>query len=274
MKSKTLSGKKYLILFVFIGLLGFTGCENATDVNFFSVQDDQELGKGLDLEIRSNPQEYPIYDSYEATQYVQQIVDEIIKSPEVEYSTTFVYKVTLIDNDEVVNAFAAPGGYIYVYTGLLKYLDYEATLAGILAHEVAHAELRHATQRMTKAYGISVMLSLVLGEDPGMWKELAANFFSGLTLLYNSREDEYQADEYSFRYLKNTKWYPGAILYFFYKADDNRDAGMLEELFSTHPLPENRIEQMELLVSESNIPEPSEDNLFGSRYSQFKMTLK
>ena len=266
-------GKKITFLVLFLSLLGLSGCENATDVNIFSIQDDVELGRGLDQQIRSNPQEYPIYDSFEATQYLQAILDDILKSPEIEYASTFEYKITIIDNDEVVNAFAAPGGYIYVYTGLLKYLEYEATLAGIIAHEVAHAERRHATQRMTKAYGISVLLSMLLGEDPGMWEELAANLFSGLTLLYNSREDEYEADEFSFRYLRSTKWYPGAILYFFYKADSNRDAGFLQELFSTHPLPEKRINEMELLVESNNVQEPSEGNLFEDRYSQFKATL-
>ncbi len=118
------------------------------------------------------------------------------------------------------------------------------------------------------------MLSLILGENPSMWEELGANLFSGLTLLYNSREDEYEADEYSFRYLKSTIWYPGAILYFFYKADDNRGSSFLEELFSTHPLPENRIEEMESLVNQGNIPDPSESNLFSDRYAQFKATLK
>ena len=256
-----------------MSFFGLTACESITDANFFSVEDDVELGKGLDIEIRANQQEYPIYDDYQATQYVQAILDEIIKSPEILYSSTFPYKVTLIDNDDVVNAFAAPGGYIYVYTGLLKYLDNEATLAGILAHEVAHAERRHATQRMTKAYGISIMLSLILGEDPGMWEELGANLFSGMTLLYNSREDEYEADEYSFRYLRSTKWYPGAILYFFYKTNGNKNAGYLEELFSTHPLSENRIEAMESLVDGANIPDPTEGNLFLIRYSEFKAIL-
>lgn len=265
---------RYLIIFLFVGLFGLSGCENATDVNFFSVQDDVELGKGLEQEIRLNQQEYPIYDSYQHTQYVQEILNEIIKSSEINYADVFEYKITLIDNDEVVNAFAAPGGYIYVYTGLLKFLDNEATLAGIIAHEVSHAERRHATQRMTKSYGISIMLGLILGENPNMWEDLAANLFSGLTLLYNSREDEYEADEYSFRYLRSTKWYAGGILFFFYKANDNREASFLEELFLTHPLPTNRIEQMEALVDGGNIPDPSESNLFSDRYAQFKATLK
>ncbi len=140
---------RYLLMFLFIAMFGLSGCENSTGVNFFSVQDDVNLGKGLDQEIRQNPQEYPIYDSHTHTQYVQNILNDIIKSPEIEYADIFPYKIALIDNDEVVNAFAAPGGYIYVYTGLLKFLDNEATLAGIIAHEVAHAERRHATQRMT-----------------------------------------------------------------------------------------------------------------------------
>ena len=92
-----------------------------------------------------------------------------------------------------------------VYTGLLKFIDNEATLAGVLGHEIAHAERRHATQRITKAYGVQILLSIVLGEKPAQIAEITANLFAGLALLTNSRADETEADEYSFGYLKSTQ---------------------------------------------------------------------
>ena len=143
------------------------------------------------------------------------MVNQIINSPKVEYRKQFAYKVEIINDDKTVNAFCTPGGYIYVYTGLLKKLDNEAALAGVLGHEIAHAENRHSTQRMTKAYGASILTSIVLGNDAGQLEQLGANLLTGLALLKNSRDDEMEADEDSFYYLESTKWFPGGIKFFF-----------------------------------------------------------
>ena len=268
--------KKYIILFL-LGFmsLSFYGCDsvNPLDFNAFSVQDDVELGRQLDQQIKANQQEYPSLNQQSAIDFVQNLVNQIIQSPEIEYRGVFEYKVKIIRKDNVVNAFATPGGFIYVYTGLLKFVDNEATLSGILAHEVAHAERRHSTKRMTKAYGVQFILDLVLGNNPDQYAELAANLFSGLALLKNSRDDEYEADEYSFKYLQSTIWYPGAIKYFFQKVSDNSSGSFLEELLSTHPLNENRIAVYEQFIFDAKLAQPNENNLFSQRYVQFKNTL-
>jgi|SRR3989339_24737 len=268
--------KKSLILFLlgFISL-SFYGCDdfNSLDFNVFSVNDDKELGRQLDLQIKSNQQEYPLLNQQSANDYVQNIVNQIIQSPKIEYRGVFVYQIKIIRKDNVVNAFATPGGYVYVYTGLLKFVDNEATLAGILAHEVAHAEKRHSTKRMTKAYGVQFLLDLILGNNPDQYAELAANLFAGLALLKNSRDDEYEADEFSFKYLQSTIWYPGAMKYFFQKVSDNSSGSFLEELLSTHPLNENRIAIYEQLIANAQLAQPNENNLFSQRYIQFKNTL-
>jgi len=67
----------------------------------------------------------------------------------------FAWQVKIIDDPETLNAFATPGGYIYVYTGLIKFLDTEDQLAGVMGHEIAHADLRHSTRQMTSSYGVS-----------------------------------------------------------------------------------------------------------------------
>ncbi|MBI5326209.1 MAG: M48 family metalloprotease [Ignavibacteriae bacterium] len=268
--------KKNILFFLF-GIISFSfyGCDdfNPLDFNVFSVSDDKELGKQIDVQITSNQQEYPILNQPSATTYVQNIVNQIINSPEIEYKGVFDYRVKIIRKDNVVNAFATPGGYIYVYTGLLKFVDNEATLAGILAHEVAHAERRHSTKRMTKAYGVQFLLDLLLGENPDQFAEIAANLFTGLAFLKNSRDDEYEADEYSFKYLQSSIWYPGAMKYFFQKVGDNSGNSFLEGLLSTHPLNEDRIAQYEILISNAKLAPPNENNLFSNRYIQFKNTL-
>ncbi len=162
---------------------------------------------------------------------------------------------------------------MYVYTGLLKFVENEATLAAVLAHEVAHAERRHATKRMTKQYGASFLLNLILGDDPSQLEELGANMLTGLAFLKNSRDDEFEADEYSFKYLQSTKWYPGGITFFFKKISDNSDGGFLEELLSTHPMPEDRVAAVEDMIAKANIPAPSESNIFTTAYQNFLKTL-
>ncbi len=252
-------------------------CETLKEINLYSPSDDAKLGKQLNEEIKKNPKEYPVYRNTYATNYVQNMLNEIVKSPLIKYRKQFAYKVTLIDNDKVVNAFATPGGYIYVYTGLLKLLDNEATLAAIIAHEIAHAERRHSTKRMTKAYGLQMAADIALGKESGKTAEVAANLFSGLALLENSRDDEYEADEYSFKYLKSTgKWYPGGIVYFFDKVSSGSKGGgsdAFKTLLSTHPLGPDRVKAVNELMKKNNVPPPTEKNLKRRPYLEFKKRL-
>ncbi|MCS6965213.1 MAG: M48 family metalloprotease [Candidatus Kapabacteria bacterium] len=252
--------------------LSLSGC---VDINVFPPSEDARLGAELDREIRANPHEYPILHNENARQYVQGIVDRILASPEVQYRGKFAYRVTLLHDDQTINAFCTPGGYIYVYTGLLRFVENEATLAAVLAHEIAHAEQRHATERMTKALGVQLLMDIVLGNRPDRATELAANLFAGLALLANSRSDEAEADDLSFRYLRTTPWYPGALTFFFEKLAQQRQVRLaaLERLLSTHPLPEDRVEAMQKRVQTAQLPPPTEQNLRARPYQDFLRLL-
>ena len=186
--------------------------------NIFSVEDDVKLGQDIDKEIRANPRDFPILKGNQKVKdYVSSLGREILnKSSLIKYKDVFPYKFEVI-NDTIVNAFCTPGGFIYVYTGLIKFLDNEASLAGVIGHEIAHAEKRHMTQRITSYYGVSAVLSLVLGGNPNTAANIAANLFVGLGFLANSRSDETESDNMSIRYLMSTKWYPGSIMFFFDK---------------------------------------------------------
>jgi predicted Zn-dependent protease len=249
---------KVLFSFVLIMFL-FVGCAK-WGLNIFTDQDEVNLGMQLDQEIRKNPKDYPIYSGDPAVKnYIyQNIFLQILNSPEIKKRNVYKYQLELIQDDNTLNAFATPGGFVYVYTGILKYLDSEAALAGVLAHEIAHAERRHATQNLTSYYGISMLASLVLGENPSEIAQIAANLFSGLTFLANSRAFEDEADDYSIKYLRSTRFYPGGVKFFFEKMRDDRlidnQPSKIKTFLSTHPDPIDRIKTAEARLKNFGIP--------------------
>jgi len=263
-----------IVLLISISL--FYSC----NANIFSVEQDIQLGKDMDNQIQSDTKGYPPLIGHEDTKsYVSGIGNSIVNSSNlIKYKNTFSYKFTVI-NDTIVNAFCAPGGYIYVYTGLLKFIDNEATLAGIMAHEIAHAENRHTTKRITSYYGVSLVLNIALGSNPNSLAEIMSNLFTGLGFLANSRSDEQEADDYSIQYLATGgKYYPGAIKYFFYKIRDEQarlgqNPGALDRLLSTHPLESDRIENVFNKLKEYNIIADSTLGLYGPEYQFEKSKL-
>ncbi len=237
--------KKKKLWFVFLAVL-IAACSAIQSLNIFPVEQDVALGSEFALQLQNSPKDYPVYNNPNVKNYInQKIFQPILQSPDVLHKNIFKYNLEIIKNDTILNAFAVPGGPVYVYTGLLKYLDSEAALAGVLGHEIAHAERRHATNRMTKQMGIQMLSQLVLGQNPSQTAMIVSNLFTGMTLLANSRADEDESDQVSMKYLQATKFYPGAVKFFFEKM---RDDGKVEKggqgiavFLSTHPDPIARI---------------------------------
>lgn len=227
-------------------MLLFTACDKNNNINIFSIKDDQQLGLQVSEEIRNNPTEFPILsrtEYAEAYGYLDNIVQQILSSEEIAYRDEFAWEVYIIDQD-ILNAFAVPGGYIYVYTGLIKYLDKEDDLAGVLAHEVAHVDQRHSTQQLQKSQGLDVLLSIALGQNPGELKKVVAGLAGNLASLSFSRKHEEEADEYSVHYLKETGYQCNGAYSFFQKLIDSEEAGHTPTFLSTHPNPKDRIEDI------------------------------
>jgi beta-barrel assembly-enhancing protease len=247
-------------------------------INVFPLDQDAQLGLQIDQEIRNNPAEYPILNNESVRGYVQGIVNQIIQSPQIKYRGKFPYKVTIINDDKTLNAFATPGGYIYVYTGILKYLENEASLAGVLGHEVAHAEERHGTQHMSDELGIDILLAIALGNNPTQLAQVAGSAGKLLTTLANSRSDETEADTRSFAYLQSTPYWPGSIKSFFEKllqqGEGARTGGKLAEWTSTHPLPTSRVDHINQLLKDNNIPAPTAASLRAEPYRQMLKQLR
>lgn len=261
---------KSLILATLVILLS-TSCEEGK-INIFSVDKDVELGQEVTQEILSNPQEYPVLDRNdypEAYAHIERIRDGILASGEIKYADRFDWEVYIIDQD-VLNAFALPGGNTFYYTGLIKFLENEASLAGVMAHEIAHADKRHSTNRMTKQYGVSTLLSMLIGEEATLVEKIAASLALGATENKFSREDEYEADESAVKYLYRTDWDARGVAYFFEKMGTEEDNADWMVYFQTHPNPSDRVEKV--YEHHENLG-GKEGDTFPDRYQEFQNSL-
>ncbi len=237
--------------------------------NLFSEDDDLALGEKVAAEIESDPTKYPILDSaqyFQAYQHLYRLRDTILRTGKIKYATKFSWRLRIIRDDSTLNAFCAPGGYIYVYTGIIKYLRTEAQLIGVLGHEMAHADRRHTTQILTQAYGVQTLLQLITGqEDPGLLAQIASN----LLLLSFSRDHERDADAHSVIYLCPTSYRAdGAADFFEYI---QRQGGLRPPAFlSTHPDPGERVQNIRQRKQEMGCPGTQD---YEPRYAQIVASL-
>lgn len=231
-------------------ITGFTnGCDKDRGFIIMPVSQEIELGRQLDSTIIANPTEYPILPKStnpEAYAYLEGMMQEILnnEAEPLKYKDRFEWKITIIDKD-VMNAFAAPGGKLYFYTGLMKYLKNGASLAGVLGHEMSHADLRHSARQMQKYYGMNFAASILFGTDKSQLEQILTDVGEGLAQLQFSRGDEYQADEFSVRYLKGTMYDPKGISGFFEQLNSDGKTNDTWEVLSTHPSDANRLKNIE-----------------------------
>jgi len=122
------------------------------NINIFSIEDDKAFGAQVSQEIENDPATIILDSARYAAQYayIYQIRNKILNSGQVMYKDVFPWRIRIIKNDTVLNAFCTPGGYMYFYTGILKFLESEDHLAGVLGHEMAHADKRHSTDALTQ----------------------------------------------------------------------------------------------------------------------------
>lgn len=264
--------KIFLAGFAALSLASFSGCKDG-GINIFTIEDDKTFGAQVEAEIAQNPTEYPLLPrsgNEAAYAYLEAMRDEILATGKLNHRTDFVWKLYIVDDDNVQNAFCTPGGYIYVYTGLIKYLENASSLAGVLGHEMAHADRRHSTDQMTQQYGIGTLLEIVLGENQNALTDIAAN----LTSLAFSRGQETEADAYSVEYLCPTlsQFRADGAADFFIKIA-NSGGQQPPAFLSTHPNPDNRVEKIQAKENELGCNNTPSNQVEISGYNAFKASL-
>jgi predicted Zn-dependent protease len=235
-----------LVVVLGVGLPVFIYLAFIADEPLLEVEYDVEMGRKSVESIAADPEEYPLLaeeDFPEAYAYLRSMVREIVQSDVVEYEDLFAYdSVRIIDDDNTLNAFCVPGGFIYVYTGLIEYLDAEDHLAGVIGHEIAHAERRHSAAQMQKEFGKQRLLEFVVLSLPMTLGDVVfAAMLKELTDLRYSREHEAEADDYTVRYLADTDYACDGAAGFFDKITRAGDAAPIPEFLSDHPDPVARV---------------------------------
>ncbi len=204
----------------------------------FSLHDEMEMGREFDVLIRSS---MPLVEDPEVKLYVQGVVDRIVATlPPQPYP----FRASVLLHPSL-NAFAAPGGFVFVHTGLLQQLDHESELAGVLAHEIAHVTQRHIASRMERGQFISiaslaaaVLGALAGGGGQGSGAAVAAAAAAGqAAMLSYSRADENDADQFGLRYLVAAGYSPKGLGGAFAKIQSQSwgGASSVPEYLSTHP---------------------------------------
>jgi len=219
-----------------------------------SPADENKLGLQLKEELEQK--QHVVYlDDLVVVSYVRGVADKVIAlgrrdRPEVSW------QVNVIDDPKTVNAFATPGGYVYVYTGLLLAADNEAELAGVMAHETGHVVARHSARQMVDAYGIEAITNLALGKNPGLLGSLVAAVGGKGFMLANSRSDETEADEYGARYAAAAGYDPHGLVGFFAKLRQ-QEGNSPRFLASTARVPSAARQVTLMSFLHNRAPEPS-----------------
>ena len=230
-----------VLLAAFLSLFAVApGCTcsgtNRGDVNLVSLDDEWAMGRQLAAEV--NAQTTPLADPA-----VQAYVDRMGQAlaDQTDYADrTWTFTVLA---DPAPNAFAIPGGHIYVNAGIVAAAETQDQLASVVAHEVAHGAARHSTERMVKAHGLSLVAGLVLGDDPGFVRQIVTEIAGQGALARFSRADEEEADELGLGLMAEAGYDPDGMAAMFETMTDAQGdgPGRVLQWFSTHPLGADRV---------------------------------
>jgi hypothetical protein len=232
-------------------------------MNAYSPQQDIELGRRAAQEVR---QKMPMCNDPQVDAYLTKVGHRLIEhlnSRGVDYPWEFHCV-----NDKAVNAFALPGGFVFINRGTIEAADNEAQLAGVMAHELSHVALRHGTNQATKAQyaqlgaGIVGAAGSIFGAAAGAAAAGAGQFTFGSVLLHNSRGAETQADVMGTQVLYDSGYDPRAMAAFFENLNAQAETSKAPpEFFSDHPNPDHRIERVEAEIRRlGGAPEGAQKN--------------
>jgi predicted Zn-dependent protease len=238
-------------------------------VNFYSLEKERALGRQLAQEVERQAK---IVDDPLIAEYINRLGQRLVRNSDAKGPFTF----KVIESPEV-NAFALPGGYVFVYSGLIRIADEEDELAAALAHEIAHVAARHMTRQATKTQ-LASMAAIPAGIFLGGWTGYAARQGAGLaipmTFLSFARKDESEADYLGVQYLYAAGYDPTGAISIFEKMEalERRAPGTISRAFSTHPMDADRIARTEKEI-EAILPARQEYVVTTSDYAAMRQRL-
>src|SRR5438552_6451473 len=241
---------------------------NKCSINFFSLEKEIGMGRQLAAEIE---RQVKLLNDPTISEYVNRVGQNIVRNSDAKVPFT----IKVVESDEI-NAFALPGGFFYVNSGLILAADDESELAAVMAHEIAHVAARHGTKQASKAELVNfASIPLIFMGGVGRFGlRQAAGFLIPMQFLQFSRKDEAEADYLGLQYLYKTGYDPGAAVSFFEKlqAKESARPGSVSKMFSTHPPTGDRIE-MEKKNIELILPDKDQYVVTTSEFNKVKTLL-
>jgi predicted Zn-dependent protease len=239
--------------------------------NFYSLEREIALGKQLAQEVERSSK---LIDDPVVTEYVNRVGQNLVRNSDAKVPFT----IKVIDSDEV-NAFALPGGFFYVNSGLILRAEEESELAGVMAHEISHVCARHGTKNATKGEAMQLAMIPLMLLGPGGWAGYgiyeAASLAIPVTYLKFSRDSEREADYLGVEYMYKAGYDPNSYVTFFERiqADEKRRPGTIPKVFSTHPPTPDRIEATQKEIARI-LPAKQEYIVTTSEFDSVKARLR
>src|SRR5437868_2152937 len=251
---------RFLVAWASISLLGFSllAADKKKDpdeignrdvgkgVNFYSLEKEIGLGKQLAQEVERQAK---VIDDPVIAEYVSRVGQNLVRNSDAKVPFT----IKVIDAEEV-NAFALPGGFFFVNTGLILKAESEAELAGVMAHEIAHVAARHGTRQATRGQLVNLasIPLIFMGGWTGYGIRQAASVLVPVGFLKFSRGFESEADLLGLEYMYKAGYDPTAFVDFFEKIEtlEKRKPGTMAKVFSSHPLTDDRIKTAQKNIQE------------------------
>ena len=238
-------------------------------VNFYSIEKEIAMGKRMAQDVERHSK---IVDDPVIAEYVNRVGQNLVRNSDAKVPFT----IKLIDSADV-NAFALPGGFFFVNSGLMLRAESESELAGVMAHEIAHVAARHGTRQATKGQLVQIasIPLLFIGGWTGYGIYQASSFLIPMTFLKFSRGMESEADLLGVQYLYKSGYDPTSFIDFFEKmlADEKRRPGTMSKLFRSHPPHGSRIRKTQKNIDQL-LPSKAEYVVNTSEFLQVKARLE
>jgi beta-barrel assembly-enhancing protease len=221
-------------------------------VNFYSLEKEIALGKQLAQEVEHQSK---LVDDPIIAEYVNRVGQNLVRNSDAKVPFT----IKVLDAEEV-NAFALPGGFFFVNSGLILKAESESELAGVMAHEIAHVAARHGTKQATRGEIINLasIPLIFVGGLPGYAIRQGAGLAVPLGFLNFSRAFEREADYLGLQYMYKAGYDPTSFVDFFEKIQslEKKKPGTLSKVFSTHPLTDDRIKSAQAEIQKILVAKP------------------
>lgn len=252
------SGKARLLIAVVIGIISLISYFSSSEYNpvtgekqHISISKDQEIALGLQAVPEMVQQFGGLFPDQSMQDLVDNIGNDIVKKSTAN-TTDWQFEFHLLADQQTVNAFALPGGQVFITYALLSRLESNGQLAGVLGHEIGHVIARHSAQRLAKQNLTQGLINAVLvGSESYSTAQTAAVIGQMVNMSYG-REDELESDDLGVRFMSEAGYDPrGMIRVMEILAEASGGGQRQPEFFSTHPNPENRIQKIEHAIQKT-----------------------